>query len=174
MMKSSTSSYHLRDQGVILRHDESMERIEGDDDGVVLHLKSGKRVKTDALLWANGRTGNTDDLGLENLDIVANNRGQIEVDDQFQTVVPHIYAVGDVIGMPSLASAAYTLWTCSSQPYARQCGRKSPHSDCPAGIYTSPEISCVGQTERELTAACVPYGGRPGTIQKSCQSSDHW
>ena len=101
-------SYHLRDQGVIIRHNESLDRIEGLDDGVVLYLKSGKRVKTDALLWANGRSGNTENLGLENIGIEANNRGQIHIDEHFQTVLPHIYAVGDVIGVPSLASAAYT------------------------------------------------------------------
>ena len=150
-------SYHLRDQGVILRHDESMERIEGSDDGVVLHLRSGKRVKTDALLWANGRSGNTEDLGLENMDIVANNRGQIEVDDQFQTVVPHIYAVGDVIGMPSLASAAYTQGRAAATHMLGHANGNLRLSDIPTGIYTSPEISSVGQTERELTAACVPY-----------------
>ena len=150
-------SYHLRDQGVILRHDESMERIEGSDDGVVLHLRSGKRVKTDALLWANGRSGNTEDLGLENIDIVANNRGQIEVDDQFQTVVPHIYAVGDVIGMPSLASAAYTQGRAAATHMLGHVNGNLRLSDIPTGIYTSPEISSVGQTERELTAACVPY-----------------
>ncbi|MDB4634134.1 Si-specific NAD(P)(+) transhydrogenase [Rubripirellula sp.] len=150
-------SYHLRDQGVILRHDESMESIEGSDDGVILHLKSGKRVKTDALLWANGRSGNTEDLGLGNIDIVANNRGQIEVDDQFQTVIPHIYAVGDVIGMPSLASAAYTQGRAAANHMLGHVDGNLRISDCPAGIYTSPEISCIGQTERELTAACVPY-----------------
>lgn len=150
-------SYHLRDQGVILRHDESMESIEGSDDGVILHLKSGKRVKTDALLWANGRSGNTEDLGLENIDIVANNRGQIEVDDQFQTVVPNVYAVGDVIGMPSLASAAYTQGRAAANHMLGQADGNLRLSDIPAGIYTSPEISCIGQTERELTAACVPY-----------------
>ncbi len=150
-------SYHLRDQGVILRHDESMERIEGSDDGVVLHLRSGKRVKTDALLWANGRSGNTEDLGLEKIDIVANNRGQIEVDDQFQTVIPHIYAVGDVIGMPSLASAAYTQGRAAATHMLGQANGNLRLSDIPTGIYTSPEISSVGQTERELTAACVPY-----------------
>ena len=141
-------SYHLRDQGVILRHDESMESIEGSDDGVILHLKSGKRVKTDALLWANGRSGNTEDLGLENIDIVANNRGQIEVDDQFQTVVPNVYAVGDVIGMPSLASAAYTQGRAAANHMLGQADGNLRLSDIPAGIYTSPEISCIGQTER--------------------------
>jgi len=150
-------SYHLRDQGVILRHDESMERIEGSDDGVILHLCSGKRVKTDALLWANGRSGNTEDLGLENVDLVANNRGQIEVDDQFQTAVPHIYAVGDVIGLPSLASAAYTQGRAAAMHMLGQADGNLRVSDIPTGIYTSPEISSVGKNERELTAACVPY-----------------
>ena len=150
-------SYHLRDQGIILRHNESMERIEGCDDGVVLHLKSGKQVKTDILLWANGRTGNTDGLGLENIDVVANNRGQIEVDDHFQTVVPHIYAVGDVIGIPSLASAAYTQGRAAAMHMLGRADGNLRVSDIPTGIYTSPEISSVGQTERELTAACIPY-----------------
>lgn len=150
-------SYHLRDQGVIIRHNESMEAIEGDEDGVVLHLKSGKRVKTDVLLWANGRSGNTDDLGLENVEVVANNRGQIQVDTQFQTVVPHIYAVGDVIGVPSLASAAYTQGRAAGMHILGQADGNLRLHDIPTGIYTSPEISSVGKTERELTEACIPY-----------------
>ena len=150
-------SYHLRDQGVIIRHNESMEAIEGDEDGVVLHLKSGKRVKTDVLLWANGRSGNTDDMGLENVEVVANNRGQIQVDAHFQTVVPHIYAVGDVIGVPSLASAAYTQGRAAGMHILGQADGNLRLNDIPTGIYTSPEISSVGKTERELTEACIPY-----------------
>jgi NAD(P) transhydrogenase len=150
-------SYHLRDQGVIIRHDESMESINGEDDGVVLQLKSGKRVKSDILLWANGRSGNTDDLGLENVDVVANNRGQIQVDEQFQTVVPHIYAVGDVIGVPSLASAAYTQGRAAATHLLGENDGNLRLNDIPTGIYTSPEISSVGATERALTADCVPY-----------------
>jgi NAD(P) transhydrogenase len=150
-------SYHLRDQGVIIRHNETMERIDGSDDGVVLHLKSGKQVKTDVLLWANGRSGNTEDLGLENLDVVANNRGQVEVDEQFQTVVPHIYAVGDVIGVPSLASAAYTQGRVAAQHLLGEANGNLRIHDIPTGIYTIPEISSVGKTERELTDECVPY-----------------
>jgi NAD(P) transhydrogenase len=150
-------SYHLRDQGVVIRHNESMERIEGADNGVVLHLKSGKRVKTDVLLWANGRSGNTEDLGLQNLDVVANNRGQIEVDEQFQTLVPHIYAVGDVIGVPSLASAAYTQGRAAATHLLGQANGNLRLHDIPTGIYTSPEISSVGKNERDLTAACIPY-----------------
>ncbi|KAA5547187.1 Si-specific NAD(P)(+) transhydrogenase [Roseiconus nitratireducens] len=150
-------SYHLRDQGVVIRHNESVDRIEGHDDGVVLHLKSGKQLKTDILLWANGRTGNTDDLGLENVGLEPNGRGQLEVDEKFQTAKSHIYAVGDVIGYPSLASAAYTQGRAAGMHIL---GRKDGNlriNDIPTGIYTSPEISSVGKTERELTAACVPY-----------------
>lgn len=150
-------SYHLRDQGVIIRHNESMDRIEGDDDGVILHLKSGKQVKTDVLLWANGRSGNTDDLGLQNIQLATNSRGQIEVDPTFQTVIPHIYAVGDVIGIPSLASAAYTQGRAAAMHLMGESGAHLRIDDIPTGIYTSPEISSVGKTERDLTAACVPY-----------------
>ena len=150
-------SYHLRDQGIVIRHDEVMERIEGDDDGVVLHLKSGKRVKTDALLWANGRTGNTDDLGLDQIGLFPNERGQLHVDDQFQTQIQHIHAVGDVIGFPSLASAAYTQGRAAAMHLMGKAKGNLRIHDIPTGIYTSPEISSVGKTERELTAACVPY-----------------
>src|SRR5262245_788669 len=100
-------SYHLRERGVLIRHREEHKQIEGRDDGVVLYLKSGKQLKTDVLLWANGRTGNTDGLGLEALGIVPDGRGYVSVNENFQTAAPHIYAVGDVIGFPSLASAAY-------------------------------------------------------------------
>src|SRR5690606_31144029 len=101
-------SYHLRDRGVIIRHNEEIESIQGLDDGVILTLKSGKRLKTDALLWANGRSGNVEQLNLESVGLNADSRGQLKVNDHFQTSQPHIYAVGDVIGYPSLASAAYT------------------------------------------------------------------
>ncbi len=150
-------SYHLRDQGVIIRHNETVDRIEGEDDGVVLHLKSGKQVKSDVLLWANGRSGNTDNLGLANIGLQVNSRGQIEVDQQFQTPLEHIYAVGDVIGYPSLASAAYTQGRAAGM---HMLGKKDGDllvHDIPTGIYTSPEISSVGKTERQLTAECVPY-----------------
>lgn len=150
-------SYHLRDQGVIIRHNETMEKIEGHEDGVVIELKSGKQLKSDILLWANGRSGNTDDLGLENIDVVANNRGQIPINEQFQTCVPHIYAVGDVIGVPSLASAAYTQGRAAAMHMlGEKTGNLRVH-DIPTGIYTNPEISSVGATERQLTEQCVPY-----------------
>jgi NAD(P) transhydrogenase len=149
-------SYHMRDQGVLLRHNEEYEKVTGTDDGVVLSLKSGKQIKTDVLLWANGRTGNSDGMGLEKLGIQPDGRGQLQVNGHFQTAVPHIYAVGDVIGFPSLASAAYVQGRYAA---AHILGAVEPAliRNIPTGIYTSPEISSVGKTERELTEARIPY-----------------
>jgi NAD(P) transhydrogenase len=100
-------SYHLRDQGCIIRQNEQFERLEARDNDVVMHLKSGRSIKTDVLLWANGRTGNTDDMNLETVGLKPNQRGQLAVNEHYQTAVPHIFAAGDVIGPPALASAAY-------------------------------------------------------------------
>jgi NAD(P) transhydrogenase len=150
-------AYHMRERGVILRHGEEYERITGQDDGVVLYLKSGKQLKTDILLWANGRTGNCDGLGLEVLDLAADSRGQLAVNGFFQTARPHIYAVGDVIGFPALASAAYSQGRSAA---THLCEGKLDHAPVkliPTGIYTSPEISSLGKTERELTDHRIPY-----------------
>ena len=150
-------AYHLRDQGIVIRHNETVESIEGVDDGVILTLKSGKRLKNDALLWANGRSGNTDALGLQTVGLEPNSRGQLDVDEQFQTGREHIYAVGDVIGYPSLASAAYTQGRAAAMHILGQKDGNLRIHDIPTGIYTSPEISSVGKNERDLTEACVPY-----------------
>lgn len=154
---SDALSYHLRAHGVLIRHREEYERVLPEDGHVTLELRSGKRIRGDLLLWANGRSGNTDDMGLEALDIVPDGRGQIEVNDDFQTAQPHVYAVGDVIGFPSLASAAYDQGRyAATHMVAGECDYRLAH-DVPTGIYTIPEISSVGRTEKELTAAQVPY-----------------
>lgn len=155
-------SYHLRERGVIIRHREEMDCVEARDDGVILRLKSGKQLKTDILLWAAGRTGNTDGLGLEQIGLNPDKRGNIPVNDSLQTVIPHIYAAGDVIGPPALASAAYNQGRYAANEVLKGLGcgdecRLPPSLDIPAGIYTSPEISSLGKTERELTEAKVPY-----------------
>lgn len=150
-------SYHLRDRGVLIRHREHYDRVEYLDDGVVLHLKSGKQIKSDALLVATGRTGNTEDLGLDKIDLKPNQRGQLVVNEDFQTAIPHIYAVGDVIGPPALASAAYVQGRYAAHHLIHgQCDRALIR-DIPTGIYTSPEISSLGKTERQLTDEGVPY-----------------
>lgn len=150
-------SYHLRDSGILIRHNETFERLEGFDDGAVLYLESGKQIKTDIVLWANGRSGNTEELGLENIGISPTTRGHLKVNEFFQTDCSNVYAVGDVIGFPALASAAYMQGRSATQHItgcAEQCHKLT---DVPTGIYTSPEISSIGRTERELTAAKIPY-----------------
>ncbi len=150
-------AYHLRDQGCLIRHNEEYDHIEPADDGVVLHLKSGKRIKSDILLWANGRTGNTQDMGLENVGVVPDSRGQIRVNEDYQTARPHIYAVGDVIGPPSLASAAYDQGRFAATHFVEGRADHRLTRDIPTGIYTTPEISSLGRTEKELTTAKIPY-----------------
>lgn len=152
---SDALSYHLRDKGVLVRHMEEFERLDASDHGIVLNLQSGKRIKADALLWSNGRSGNTERLRLENVGLIANHRGQLEVDDMYRTVQPNIYAAGDVIGWPSLASASYDQGRAVVAAIVGEPVRKVV--DAPTGIYTLPEISSVGKTESELTAAKVPY-----------------
>ncbi len=149
-------SYYLRELGVLIRNNEQIERLDTHDDHVVLNLQSGKRIKADAILWCNGRSGNTDGLNLEAVGITPNSRGQVTVNAQYQTEVPHIYAAGDVIGWPSLASAAYDQGRAAA---AFMVGDADAHTvtDVPTGIYTIPEISSIGKTEKELTEARVPY-----------------
>ncbi len=150
-------SYHMRDLNIRIRHKEECERVEPLDDGVVLHLKSGKLLKTDILLWANGRTGNSDKMGLEEIGIQPEKRGYIQVNADFQTVIPHIYAAGDVIGIPSLASAAYVQGRYAASHFLGSPCDRSLIQDIPTGIYTSPEISSVGKTEKQLTDEKIPY-----------------
>lgn len=153
---SDALSYHLRNNGVLVRHNEEYDSVDGDDHGVVLSLKSGKKIRADAFLWCNGRAGNTDSLGLENVELEPNGRGQLQVDEHYRTSVPHIYAAGDVIGWPSLASAAYDQGRSASSDIVQDDYFRFV-SDVPTGIYTIPEISSVGPTERELTEKQVPY-----------------
>ncbi|CCN50730.1 Soluble pyridine nucleotide transhydrogenase [Vibrio nigripulchritudo MADA3029] len=154
---SDALSYHFWNSGVIIRNDETYERIEGTDEGVIIHLESGKKMRADCLLYANGRTGNTDKLNLEAVGLKPDSRGQLAVNSNYQTEVENIYAVGDVIGYPSLASAAYDQGRFVAQAITK--GQADNHliEDIPTGIYTIPEISSVGKTEQELTAAKIPY-----------------
>jgi len=150
-------SYHLRDQGCIIRHNEQFESLETRERDVLLSLKSGRRIKSDLLLWANGRTGNTDGLNLEAMGIEINQRGQIKVNDHYQTAVPHIYAAGDVTGPPALASAAYQQGSYVGQYIIDPTAAPLTQDLTPSGIYTIPEISSVGRSEQQLQQAGVPY-----------------
>lgn len=150
-------SYHLWNSGVIIRNNEEYDRVEGCDDGVIVHLKSGKQIKADCMLFANGRTGNTDTLNIDKVGLTANSRGQLDVNACYQTSVPNIYAVGDVIGYPSLASAALDQGRIAAANILQETCNLRLIEDIPTGIYTIPEISSVGKTEQELTAEQVPY-----------------
>lgn len=153
---SDALSYHLRNTGVRSRHNEEFEHIEYHDDHIVTYLQSGKKIRSDIVLWANGRSGNTPGLGLKELGIETNSRGQIPVNESYQTKVKHIYAAGDVIGWPALAGAAYDQGraACNAIFAPQNC---TPVSQVATGIYTIPEISTFGKTEQELTEAKVPY-----------------
>lgn len=153
---SDALSYHLRNLGVRSRHSEEFERMEYHDDYIVTYLQSGKKIKSDIVLWANGRAGNTDGLGLKAAGIITNERGQIPVDENYQTRVKHIYAAGDVVGWPSLAGAAYDQGRAASNAIVapEECRQVK---EVATGIYTIPEISTLGSTEAELTAKKIPY-----------------
>lgn len=159
-------SYHFADKNILVRHNEEYERIEAYDDHVLLYLKSGKVVKSEVLLWAAGRSGNTSDLGLETIGVKPNARGQVAVNEHLQVkyttkegeqAYSHIYAAGDVIGVPSLASASYDQGRFAANHLATGTSEYRLIQDIPTGIYTTPEISSLGQTEAQLTAAKVPY-----------------
>jgi NAD(P) transhydrogenase len=148
--------YHLRDLAVTFRFGETVASVERMAHGAITVLESGKRIPADTVMYSAGRQGMTDGLHLEAAGLAADHRGRIKVDEHYRTEVPHIYAVGDVIGFPSLAATSM------------EQGRLAAHHACdepvsdiidlqPIGIYTIPEISFVGRTEDALTEAKVPF-----------------
>ncbi len=150
-------SYHMRDRRATMRLSEEVESVEELPDGkVAANLASKKRIIADALLYAVGRAGNVEPLNLPAAGLTADDRGRIKVDQDFRTSVPHIFAVGDVIGFPSLASVSMEQGRIAA---ARAFGL-DVHSDpagYPYGIYTIPQISFIGKTEEQLTDEDVPY-----------------
>jgi len=150
-------SYHLRDHRVTMRLNEEVAGVEETPEGgVVANLKSNKRIQGDALLYAVGRQGNVDELNLAAAGLEADSRGRIAVDAEYRTKVPGIYAAGDVIGFPSLASVSMEQGRLAA---AHAFGLKiqSNPATYPYGIYTIPEISFAGKTEEQLTDEDVPY-----------------
>jgi NAD(P) transhydrogenase len=150
-------AYHLRDSRVTMRLNEEVGSVEETPDGkVVANLESKKRITGDALLYAVGRQGNVDGLELAAAGIEADSRGRIPVDEHYVTCVPHIYAVGDVIGFPSLASVSMEQGRIAAA-HAFGLNASSNRAFYPYGIYTIPEISFIGKTEEQLTDEDVPY-----------------
>ena len=151
-------SYHLRDSRVIMRLGEEVESVEElSDGGVVANLESKKKVSGDALLYAVGRQGNVDELNLAAAGLEADSRGRIPVDENFRTKVEHIFAVGDVVGFPALASVSMEQGRIAAARAFNDHATSSNPSFYPYGIYTIPEISFIGKTEEQLTDEDVPY-----------------
>ncbi len=152
--------YQMQQNRVTMRLGEAVKEVQIEPESrqrpVRILLDSGKRIYVDQALYCVGRQGATEGLGLEAAGVACDSRGRITVDGNYQTSQPHIYAVGDVIGFPSLAS------TSMEQGRIAVChafGQKCDHMPdlFPYGIYTIPEISTVGRNEEELTKAGVPY-----------------
>jgi NAD(P) transhydrogenase len=148
--------YHLRDLAVTFRFGETVSSVEARPDGAIASLRSGKKIPADTVLYSAGRQGATGELRLEAAGLTADARGRIAVDEFFRTQVPHIYAVGDVIGFPALAATSMEQGRLAAH---HACGEPVHHASTlqPIGIYSLPEISFIGKTEDQLTADCVPF-----------------
>jgi NAD(P) transhydrogenase len=141
-----------------MRLGEEVESVEElSDGGVVANLESKKKVSGDALLYAVGRQGNVDELNLAAAGLEADSRGRIPVDENFRTKVEHIFAVGDVVGFPALASVSMEQGRIAAARAFNDHATSSNPSFYPYGIYTIPEISFIGKTEEQLTDEDVPY-----------------
>lgn len=149
--------HQMRDRGMSLRLGETVSGIEVKE-GVTCttHLKSGRMVHSDMVLYTAGRSGSTNSLQLENCGLTADSRGKLTVNENFQTEVPHIYAVGDVIGFPSLASTSMEQGRLASCNAFGELAHQTPEY-FPYGIYAVPEISTVGMSEQEVRERCIPY-----------------
>jgi pyruvate/2-oxoglutarate dehydrogenase complex dihydrolipoamide dehydrogenase (E3) component len=148
--------YHLRDLAVTFRFGETVAAVERHPDGAMALLASGKRIPAETVMYSAGRQGMTDGLGLEAAGLAADDRGRIKVGEFFQTSVPSIYAVGDVIGFPALAATSMEQGRVAA---LHACGEPlhEVSSLQPIGIYSLPEISFIGRTEDQLTRDCVPF-----------------
>jgi NAD(P) transhydrogenase len=148
--------YHLRDLAVTFRFGETVSSVEARPDGAIASLRSGKKIPADTVLYSAGRQGATAELKLEAAGLSADTRGRITVDEFFRTQVPHIYAVGDVIGFPALAATSMEQGRLAAH---HACGEPVHQASTlqPIGIYSIPEISFIGKTEDQLTEACVPF-----------------
>jgi NAD(P) transhydrogenase len=150
--------FQLRQLGTVFRLGEKVVSVGLDQERnrVFAKLESGKNVHGQGLLYTIGRQANSDQLDVEVAGLQADARGKISVNEHFQTAVPHIYAAGDVIGFPALASTSMEQGRLASCHMFGKPGKMPPNL-IPYGIYTIPEISMVGQTEEQLTKDKIPY-----------------
>ena len=142
-------TYQLRDRGMALRFGKKVETVTRSERGCEVTLEGGRKVRSQMLLFAAGRMGATASLGLEACGLEVDHRGRLKVNaETLQTSVPHIYAAGDVIGFPSLASTSMEQGRIAAC-HALGVAAHEPPEFFPYGIYAVPEISTVGMTEEE-------------------------
>lgn len=153
----SEFTHHLRDRGVSIRLGESVEKVEYlGKQRVKIFLSRGNQLRADMVLFAAGRQGNTATLGLKNAGLKTDKRGLIDVDEHYKTSVDHIYAAGDVIGFPSLASTSMEQGRhAACHAFGKESGHKL--TDFPFGIYAVPEMSVIGLTERDCKEQGIGY-----------------
>ena len=148
--------YHMRQNGVVLRFGEEVTHCIEEGNAVAAYTHSNKRITGQVLLYTVGRNGATQDLGLEAVNLEPDGRGRVGVNENYQTNLEHIYAVGDVVGFPSLSSTSMEQGRVAAY-HALGIEQSQVTSLLPYALYTIPEISMVGKTEEELTRASVPY-----------------
>jgi NAD(P) transhydrogenase len=149
--------HDLRDRGMTIRLGQAVESVTLEEGAPVVTLEGGRRIRSDMLLYAAGREGAVDDLGLAAIGVEADARGRIKIDPAtLQTNVPHIYAGGDVIGFPSLASASMEQGRIAAC-HAFAVHPPRPPEFFPYGVYSVPEISTVGMSEEEVRQRGIPY-----------------
>ncbi len=165
--------FQLRQLGTVFRLGEKVVQVGFDDerDRVFAKLESGKKVQGSALLYSVGRRANSDQLNLEAIGLVPDGRGKLIVDENFQTSIPHVYAAGDVIGFPALASTSMEQGRLASCHIFGISGNMPPNL-IPYGVYTIPEISMVGATEEQLTSDKVPYETGIAALRRTGQRAD--
>lgn len=151
-----TLLYHARSLEMVFRLGEDVVGMDKQqNDTVVVHLESGKRLIADTALFSAGRVGDIDELNIGATGLETDERGRLWCNDDFQTWQPHIYGVGDIVGFPALASTSMEQ---GRRAVCAMFGQQYDHvNQLPYGLYTIPEISMYGKTEQELTKECVPY-----------------
>ncbi len=148
--------FHLRDHAMSFRLGEEVASVESSPLGTITTLASGKRIAAAVVMHSAGRQGNTDSLNLDLAGLAADRRGRLEVDLHYRTDVPHIYAVGDVIGFPALAATSMDQGRLAAS-HAFDEPANELRGLQPIGIYTIPEISYCGRVEAELTSEAIPF-----------------
>lgn len=149
-------TYRLRDLAVTFRFGETVSAVQRHQKGAVTVLESGKKIPAETVMYSAGRQGMTEGLELANAGLTADARGRIAVDENYRTEVPHIYAVGDVIGFPALAATSMAQGRLAGSHASGEPAHELEALQ-PIGIYTIPEVSFVGRTEDELTEAKIPF-----------------